>query len=76
MESALSQHRRTADDKGDWLAGLIVVVATIVAFMGFALASLKWTLIVSSVVLVFLIMFLWLVGVRKQRARGQSDTRR
>ncbi len=59
-----------------WLAGLVVVVATIVAFVGFAFASLKWTLIVSSATLAFLIAFLWLVGFRKQRARRERDARR
>lgn len=64
-----------SDSKRDWVAGLVVTVTTIVAFVGFAFASLKWTLIIASVVLVFLILFLWSVGFRKQRARRQSDAR-
>ncbi len=64
-----------SESKRDWVAGLIVTVATIVAFVGFAFASLKWTLIVSSLVLAFLILFLWSVGFRKERARRESDAR-
>ena len=73
MESAVSQPAETTKD---WLSGLVVVVATVVAFIGFAFASLKWTLVVSSVVLAFLIAFLWSVGYRKQRARRQGNSRR
>lgn len=64
-----------SESKKDWVAGLIVTVATIIAFVGFAFASLKWTLIISSLVLAFLILFLWSVGFRKQRARREGDAR-
>lgn len=73
MESAVSQPAETTKE---WLSGLVVIVATVVAFVGFAFASLKWTLIVSSVVLAFLVVFLWSVGFRKQRSRRQSDAGR
>lgn len=73
MESAVPQPAETTKE---WLSGLVVIVTTVVAFVGFAFASLKWTLIVSSVVLAFLIVFLWSVGFRKQRARRQGNARR
>lgn len=72
----MSHDRETDGPVSDRLAGLIVVIATIVAFVGFAFASLKWTLIISSVVLVFLIAFLWSVGFRKQAARRKRDSGR
>ena len=59
----------------DWLSGMFVIVATIVAFVGFAHLSFVWTLVVSTVVLFGLLYFLWSVGVRKQRERAGRDTR-
>ena len=71
----MSQPGHYQETLREWLSGLIVVVATIVAFVGFAFASLTWTLIIASVVLASLILFLWSVGYRKQRARRQGDSR-
>ena len=67
------QHQETLRE---WLSGLVVMIATIVAFVGFAFASLTWTLIIASAILVSLILFLWSVGYRKQRARRQRDARK
>lgn len=50
-----------------WLTGLVVVVAVIVSYIGFASISIEWTLIISSTIFVCLILFLWRAGVRKQR---------
>lgn len=76
MGNGMSQTEKQAESTREWLSGLFVVVATVVAFIGFAFASLKWTLVISSVVLVCLVIFLWLAGVRKQRARREHDARR
>ena len=59
----------------DWLSGLFVIIATIVAFVGFAHASFFWTLIISTLVLFGLLFFLWSVGVRKQRERAGRHKR-
>lgn len=50
-----------------WLTGLVVVVAVIVSFLGFARISVEWTLVISSVIFVGLIVFLWRAGIRKER---------
>jgi len=56
----------------NWLSGVVVIVATIVAFIGFAHASFGWTVVVSSIVLVGLIAFLWKAGGGKERSgRGR-----
>lgn len=69
------RHSLSESDR-DWVAGIVVSVATVISFVGFAFASLKWTLIVASIALTFLLFFLWSVGFRKQRARGKGDARR
>ncbi len=63
------------ETRREWLSGILVVLATIIAFVGFAFASLKWTLIISSLVLACLVLFLWSVGFRKQRSRRERDAR-
>jgi len=50
-----------------WLSGLIVIVAVAVSFVGFARVSVGWTLAISSVVLIGLVLFLWSAGGGKQR---------
>lgn len=45
-----------------WLSGLAVMVATAVSFVGFAHISIGWTLAISSLILVGLIIFLWIAG--------------
>lgn len=72
----MSQPKKQLETTREWLAGVIVVVATIVSFIGFAFASLKWTLIVASLALVVLVGFLWSVGIRKQRTRRKGNSRR
>lgn len=52
-----------------WLTGLIVIVAVVVSYVGFARVSVEWTLAVSSAVLAGLVLFLWRAGVRKERSR-------
>ncbi len=50
----------------EWVSGLVVVVAIIVSFVGFARVSVGWTLIISSVIFVGLVLFLWAAGGRKE----------
>lgn len=45
-----------------WISGLIVMVATAVAFVGFANVSLAWTLAISTAILIGLVAFLWAAG--------------
>jgi hypothetical protein len=45
-----------------WFSGLVVVVATIVSFIGFARVSVGWTLLISSIIFVALAVFLWWAG--------------
>lgn len=52
-----------------WLTGLVVIVAVVISYVGFARVSVEWTLIISSAVLVGLVLFLWRAGVRKERGR-------
>lgn len=54
-----------------WLAGVIVMVAVVVSYFGFARVSVGWTLAISSLVLVALVAFLWSAGTRKQRRDGR-----
>ena len=53
-----------------WVTGLVVIVAVIVSFIGFAHISVIWTLVISSVIFVALVIFLWRAGVRKERSGG------
>lgn len=54
-------------DTRQWIAGLVVVVATIVSFIGFARVSVGWTLAISTLVLIGLVVFLWAAGGGKER---------
>jgi hypothetical protein len=58
--------KRMESSRG-WLSGLIVIVAVAVSFVGFARVSVGWTLAISSVVLIGLVLFLWSAGGGKQR---------
>jgi hypothetical protein len=51
-----------------WVAGLIVMIATAVAFVGFARVSVGWTLLISTLVLFGMVAFLWAVGGGKERS--------
>lgn len=51
-----------------WLTGLVVTVAIVVSFIGFAHLSVRWTLLVSTVIFVALVAFLWAAG-RSRRER-------
>ena len=64
----MSQDERQIESLRQWLTGVIVIVAVIVSFVGFARVSVAWTLTIASGVLVFLVLFLWNIG-RKKRAR-------
>ena len=55
-----------------WLAGVIVMVAVGVAYVGFARVSVGWTLFISSLVVIGLVAFLWRVGARKQGRGGRG----
>jgi hypothetical protein len=59
----------------EWFSTLVVIVATVVSFVGFARISLGWTLVISTLVLAGLLYFLWSVGVRKERERRARDKR-
>lgn len=49
-----------------WWMGVIVTVLIVVSFIGFSRVSVGWTLAVSTVVLVGLLVFLWAVGGGKE----------
>lgn len=65
----MSNQDQHSDSARSWLSGLVVIIATIVAYVGFARVSVEWTLVISSVVLFGLVLFLWRAGVRKERRR-------
>lgn len=65
----MSRESRSTQSFRDWLTGVIVIVATIVAYIGFARVSVGATFIIASVIFVGLVLFLWRVGVQKQRTR-------
>ena len=58
-------NKRMESSRG-WFSGLIVMVAVAVSFVGFARVSVGWTLAISSVVLIGLVLFLWSAGGGKQ----------
>lgn len=64
----MSSNDQQPESARSWLTGLVVIVAVIVSYVGFASISIEWTLAVSSVIFVGLILFFWRVGVRKQRS--------
>jgi hypothetical protein len=49
-----------------WLSGVVVVVAIVVSFIGFAHISVGWTLLISTLIFCALIAFLWAVGGGKK----------
>lgn len=53
---------RRSDANRAWLSGLAVMIAAAVAYAGFATVSVKWTIIVSTMILVGLVTFLWWAG--------------
>jgi len=71
----MSRRDRPQETPGQWLAGVIVMVATAVSFVGFARVSLGWTLVISTAVLIGLILFLWSAGLKKQRADSSGRER-
>ena len=50
-----------------WITGLVVIVAVIVSYIGFARVSVEWTLGIAICVFIGLVLFLWRAGIRKQR---------
>jgi uncharacterized membrane protein len=64
----MSPRNGPSETTRQWLTGLVVIVATVVAFIGFASASLWWTIAIASFVWAALIVFLYCAGVRKERA--------
>jgi len=67
----MSNDRKPTASAGSWLAGVIVMVAVVVAYMGFARVSVIWTLVISTLVLVGLVAFLWRAGASKERGGGR-----
>lgn len=63
----MSRDRRPSEPLRDWITGLVVIAATIASFIGFARLSVGWTLAISSVLLVGLVTFFFIVGERKRR---------
>ncbi len=63
----MSDRKKAKVSARSWIEGMIVIVAIIVSYIGFASISIKWTLVVSSLIFIFLILFLWRTGVRKKR---------
>jgi hypothetical protein len=61
-DSRLTDKKPPSDNNRQWLSGMIVIVATIVSFVGFARISVGWTLAISSAIFVALAYFLWRVG--------------
>lgn len=66
-DSKVTRPTPPRDDARQWLAGLVVIVATVVSFVGFARVSVGWTLAISTFVLIGLVVFLWSAGGGKQR---------
>lgn len=62
-----------SETKPLWWYGLVVINATTVSYVGFAHVSVKWTLAISSVVLVGLVIFLWFAEVRPKRLGRVGD---
>lgn len=69
----MPQNESRRESTRQWLTGLVVIVATIVSFFGFARLSFAWTLGVSLTTLVGLLAFFWWTGQRKRRRRGQGE---
>jgi len=59
-----------SENARQWLTGLIVIVAVVVSYIGFARVSVGWTLIIATTIFVGLIIFLWRVGRKKRTGRG------
>lgn len=49
-----------------WWMGVIVTVSIVVSFIGFSRVSVGWTIAISTVVLVGLLVFLWAAGGGKK----------
>ena len=65
-DSRLVHQTPPTDNGREWLTGLVVVVAIIVSFIGFARVSVAWTLAIATVIFVALILFLWIAGGKKR----------
>ncbi len=68
----MSQDNRQPESIRQWLTGIVVIVAVIVSFVGFARVSVEWTLTIASVVLVLLVLLLWRVGRKKRAGRSRG----
>lgn len=66
MSGDMSSKQQQNDATRQWIAGLIVIVATVVSFVGFARISVGWTLAISTLVLIGLVVFLWAAGGGKK----------
>lgn len=65
----MSQPERPSETAHRWWTGIIVIVATIISYVGFARLSVGWTLTIASVIFVGLVAFLWSVGRKKRASR-------
>jgi hypothetical protein len=63
----MSNPNHNPETARSWLTGLIVIVAVVVSYVGFASVSVEWTLAIATMVFVSLVLFLWRTGVRKKR---------
>ena len=69
MEMAVSQPETSVESTRQWITGLVVMAAAVVAFVGFSRVSVGWTLAISTLILAGLVGFLWAAGRKKQRSR-------
>jgi cell division protein FtsW (lipid II flippase) len=74
-DSKLSRQRPPPETPRELISTFVVIVATVVAFVGFARVSLGWTLAISTLVLIALLYFLYSVGIRKERERRTRNKR-
>ncbi len=63
----MSRRERPAETTRQWVTGLVVIVATIGCFFGFAHISFGWTVGISLTLLISLLVFFWTVGERKRK---------
>lgn len=68
----MPSEKNQSETPRSWVTGLIVMVAVAVSYIGFARVSVEWTLGISTIIFVSLVVFLWRAGSRKQRDGGRG----
>jgi len=63
----MPQPKRQTQPAREWITGLVVGAATIIGLFGFARLSYAVTMVVSVAILVGLIAFFWVAGVKVRR---------